>query len=37
MIENRLSLGNYLLSGDVRDEEKTNKGITDLQNSLEAG
>jgi CHASE3 domain sensor protein len=30
MMENRLSLGNYLLSGDLRDEEKTNKGITDL-------
>ena len=28
MIENRLSLGNYLLSGDLRDEERTNKGIS---------
>ena len=34
MIENRLSLGNYLLSGDLRDEEKTNKGITELQELL---
>ncbi|MDE3111136.1 MAG: HAMP domain-containing protein, partial [Acidobacteriota bacterium] len=29
--ENRLNLANYLLSGDLRDEDKTNKGITDLQ------
>ena len=28
MIENRLSLGNYLLSGDLRDEDKTNKGVS---------
>ncbi|HKV04956.1 MAG TPA: methyl-accepting chemotaxis protein [Candidatus Acidoferrales bacterium] len=34
MIENRLSLGNYLLSGDLRDEEKTNKGVADLQELL---
>src|SRR6185437_17072055 len=34
IIENRLSLGNYLLSGDLRDEEKTNKGISELQNLL---
>ena len=31
IIENRLSLGNYLLSGDLRDEEKTNKGISELE------
>ncbi len=30
MMENRLFLGNYLLSGDLRDEDKTNKGFTDL-------
>jgi methyl-accepting chemotaxis protein len=30
MMENRLFLGNYLLSGDLRDEEKTNKGVADL-------
>jgi methyl-accepting chemotaxis protein len=30
MMENRLYLGNYLLSGDLRDEDKTNKGISDL-------
>jgi methyl-accepting chemotaxis protein len=34
IIENRLSLGNYLLSGDLRDEDKTNKGISELQNLL---
>ncbi len=28
--ENRLNLANYLLSGDLRDEDKTNKGISDL-------
>jgi len=37
MIENRLFLGNYLLSGDVRDEEKTNKGIADLEEVLRQG
>jgi methyl-accepting chemotaxis protein len=37
MIENRLSLGNYLLSGDLRDEERTNKGIADLQDLLKQG
>jgi CHASE3 domain sensor protein len=30
MMENRLFLGNYLLSGDLRDEDKTNKGVADL-------
>src|SRR5579862_4625676 len=30
MMENRLYLGNYLLSGDLRDEDKTNKGVGDL-------
>ena len=34
LLGNRLSLGNYLLSGDLRDEEKTNKGINDLQDLL---
>ena len=37
MIDNRLSLGNYLLSGDLRDEEKTNKGINELQDLLKQG
>ncbi len=30
MMENRLNLGNYLLSGDLRDEDKTNHGINHL-------
>jgi methyl-accepting chemotaxis protein len=34
MMENRLFLGSYLLSGDLRDEDKTNKGIVDLQDIL---
>lgn len=32
--ENRMNLANYLLSGDLRDEEKTNKGISDLNQQL---
>ncbi len=32
--ENRLNLANYLLSGDLRDEDKTNKGIGDLDQVL---
>jgi methyl-accepting chemotaxis protein len=31
IMENRLSLGSYLLSGDLRDEDRTNRGINDLQ------
>ncbi|HTV57949.1 MAG TPA: methyl-accepting chemotaxis protein [Verrucomicrobiae bacterium] len=30
MMENRLNLGDYLLSGDLRDEDKTNHGMADL-------
>src|SRR5271167_632901 len=37
MMENRLFLENYLLSGDLRDEEKTNKGISDLLALLREG
>ena len=37
MIENRLSLGNYLLSGDLRDEDKTNKGVSQLDELLKSG
>jgi methyl-accepting chemotaxis protein len=37
MSDNRLSLGNYLLSGDLRDEDKTNKGISELQELLKQG
>src|SRR5437867_7004983 len=31
---NRLNLDNFLLSGDPRDEEKVNKGITELTDTL---
>src|SRR5580658_11082077 len=34
LIQNRLFLGSYLLSGDLRDEARTNKGINDLQDLL---
>jgi methyl-accepting chemotaxis protein len=37
MMENRLYLGNYLLSGDLRDEDKTNKGVADLLVMLKQG
>jgi CHASE3 domain sensor protein len=37
MMENRLFLENYLLSGDLRDEEKTNKGIASLLALLRDG
>ena len=32
--ENHLNLANYLLSGDLRDQDKTNKGIADLEQVL---
>jgi methyl-accepting chemotaxis protein len=34
MMANRLFLGNYLLSGDLRDEDRTNKGVNDLVGTL---
>ena len=34
MMQNRLYLGNYLLSGDLRDEDKVNHGITDITDLL---
>src|SRR2546425_11173741 len=34
---NRLNLDNFLLSGDPRDEEKVNKGITELTDTLKQG
>jgi methyl-accepting chemotaxis protein len=34
MMANRLFLGNYLLSGDLRDEDRTNKGVNDLFSTL---
>src|SRR5215475_4886433 len=33
----RLNLNNFLLSGDPRDEEKVNKGTTDLADTLKRG
>lgn len=37
IMENRLALGDYLLSGDRRDEDRTNRGIADLQQLLHQG
>ncbi len=34
---NRLNLNNYLLSGDPRDEEKINKGLSDISDSIRRG
>ena len=34
IMHNRLNLNNFLLSGDPRDEEKVNKGMTDLVDVL---
>jgi len=34
---NRLNLDNFLLSGDPRDEEKVNKGMTELVDSIKRG
>ncbi len=34
VMQNRLSLGSYLLSGDTRDEDKTTKGIGDAEQLL---
>ncbi len=37
MMENRLNLNNFLLSGDPRDEEKVNKGVTEIADILKQG
>src|SRR5215831_2232317 len=37
VMQNRLSLGSYLLSGDARDEDKTNKGISGVQQLIKEG
>jgi methyl-accepting chemotaxis protein len=37
MMENRLYLSNYLLSGDLRDEDRTNKGVAELLQLLNQG
>src|SRR3989441_6640808 len=34
IMQNRLNLGSFLLSGDPRDEEKVNKGISELSDLL---
>jgi methyl-accepting chemotaxis protein len=37
IMENRLALGDYLLSGDRRDEDRITKGASDLQQLLHQG
>jgi methyl-accepting chemotaxis protein len=37
IMQNRLALNNFLLSGDPRDEEKANKGMVDLSDALKRG
>jgi len=37
VMTNRLSLDNFLLSGDPRDEEKVNKGMSELSDMLKRG
>jgi methyl-accepting chemotaxis protein len=34
---NRLNMNNFLLSGDPRDEEKVNKGLTDISETIKRG
>jgi methyl-accepting chemotaxis protein len=34
MVQNHVALSDYLLSGDVRDEDKLNKGVEDLRSTL---
>src|SRR6184192_3228118 len=34
---NRLNMNNFLLSGDPRDEEKVNKGLTDMSDIIKRG
>ncbi len=37
IMQNRLNLNNFLLSGDPRDEEKVNKGFTELTDIIKGG
>ena len=37
MMQNRLNMDNFLLSGDPRDEEKVNKGLTDISDLIKRG
>src|SRR5215470_19551783 len=34
---NRLNMNNFLLSGDPRDEDKVNKGLTDMADIIRRG
>src|SRR5215469_10961475 len=37
IMQNRLNLNNFLLSGDPRDEDKVNKGFTELSDVIKRG
>ena len=37
IMQNRLNLNNFLLSGDPRDEDKVNRGFTDLNDLIKRG
>jgi methyl-accepting chemotaxis protein len=37
IMQNRLNLNNFLLSGDPRDEDKVNRGFTDLNEMIKRG
>src|SRR4029077_7522063 len=37
MMSNRLDMNNFVLSGDPRDEEKVNKGLTDIIDKIKRG
>ena len=37
IMQNRLNLNNFLLSGDPRDEDKVNKGFTELSDLIRRG
>ena len=37
IMQNRLNLNNFLLSGDPRDEDKVNRGLTDLGDQIKRG
>src|ERR1700740_2612071 len=37
IMQNRLNLNNFLLSGDPRDEDKVNKGFTELADLVKQG
>jgi methyl-accepting chemotaxis protein len=37
IMQNRLNLNNFLLSGDPRDEDKVNRGLTDLSEMIKRG